>query len=200
MWIDWEDDEDIGDEVKHDEQDSPLRLLRHRPPSPLQWVPWICSIQRNDDDCEPGLETPNSLVVGVPLENAAANVRTLSLKVWWPIIKIVINIDWLNDLDKSQSCRPPSDSGLSWREREPTRPGPCRGIFSEKYFVFSRIDQAGMFSPCLVNIYQKSSNRHRKGGAGQGSTWNAPAEAATILLRLLSLGMSCFHSVHRIFW
>ena len=157
MWIDWEDDEDIGDEVKHDEQDFPLRLPRHRPPSPLQWVPWICSIQRNDDDCEPGLETPNSLVVGVPLENAAANVRTLSLKVWWPIIKIVINIDWLNDLDKSQSCRPPSDSGLSWREREPTRPGPYRGIFSEKYFVsfFLGLNKLACFHPALSTCISK---------------------------------------------
>ena len=152
MWTDWEDDEDIGDEVKHDEQDSPLRLLRHRPPSPLQWVPWICSIQRSDDDCEPGLETPNSLVVGVPLENAAANVRTLSLKVWWPIIKIVINIDWLNDLDKSQSGRPPSDSGLSWREREPTKPGPYRGIFSENILCllfFLGLTKLACFHPAL---------------------------------------------------
>ena len=75
------------------------------------------------------------------------------------------------------------------RESQPDR------VHIEEYSLknilfFSRIDQAGMFSPCLVNIYQKSSNRHRKGGAGQGSTWNAPAEAATILLRLLSLGMT----------
>ena len=159
MWIDWEDDEDIGDEVKHDEQDSPLRLLRHRPPSPLQWVPWICSIQRNDDDCEPGLETPNSLVVGVPLENAAANVRTLSLKVWWPIIKIVINIDWLNDLDKSQSCRPPSDSGLSWREREPTKPGPYRGIFSENILCllfFLGLIKLACFHPALSTYIKRA--------------------------------------------
>ena len=203
MWIDWEDDEDIGDEVKHDEQDSPLRLLRHRPPSPLQWVPWICSIQRNDDDCEPGLETPNSLVVGVPLENAAANVRTLSLKVWWPIIKIVINIDWLNDLDKSQSCRPPSDSGLSWREREPTRPGPYRGIFSENILCllfFLGLTKLACFHPALWTYIKRAVTDIGKVEHRAGIYLESPAEAATILLHLLSLGMSCFHSVHRIFW
>ena len=75
------------------------------------------------------------------------------------IIKIVINIDWLNDLDKSQSCRPPSDSGLSWREREPTKPGPYRGIFSENILCllfFLGLIKLACFHPALSTYIKRA--------------------------------------------